>query len=809
MSSFTEKLGNGPGTGSDGGASASEIRDELDRVLASEVFLAARRPSAFLRFVVETSLQGGADGIKEYLIGVEVFDRPPQYDPRLDPVVRIEAGRLRTKLAQYYAGPGKEDPVVIALPKGSYVPEFGRRIPAGDIAGQQTLVATVQGSGDAPVAQAAPPRRKPRWRIWLAAGALGLAAVLVLFFHRGFGKAPLTDKDTIVIGEFANETGNPLFDETLKTAVTHSLAQSPFLNVLPDGAVASTLRLMTLPPDTRLIPAVARQLCLRTSSKAYVTGSIAPRGQGYVLAVSAIDCQSGEKLAEEQVKVAAEAKVLDALSSAASRLRRKLGESQPAIERFDVPLSEATTRSLEALNAYSLGIRAHQTGVPGASLPYALLAIDRDPGFALAYNAAANDFQTMGQQAQAKEFFTKAFQLRQHASEREKLKITADYYRSVTGELDQAAAIFQQEVETYPRDAAAYGNLGIVYAQLGEYQKSLDVTRQSLQLAPQNYPNLGNRLLALGRLNDTKQIVDAMRKQGRQIFIVHNLEYGLAFQSDDTAAMAEQLQWFADRPAYTHYGLELASDTQAYSGHLRKADELTIRAVNAAVAAKDSESGAVWEAIAAQREAVYGRNARAREMAQEALRLAPASPAAESEAALALAIAGDRVRSATLADDLGNRLPLDTQIQALWLPPLRAQLELDEGHAGSARSILGTSSRIEMGEIPFLLNFSCLYPAYVRGQADLEAREGGAAAAEFQNILDHKGIVWNCWTGAVAYLGLARAEAIQSKSLHGADARAAHDRALAAYDHFLTLWKDADPDLPLLIQAKAESARIR
>jgi tetratricopeptide (TPR) repeat protein len=809
MSTGTDKLGSAPPPEPSTDPTATEIRAELDRILTSHVFSGARRPSDFLRFVVENVLKGGGGRIKEYLIGVDVFGRSSQYDPRLDPVVRIEAGRLRTKLGQYYAGPGKDDPIVIDLPKGSYVPEFRRQPRAAGLAEATAAITPAVESKDAAVA--APARPAHKWKMWQVVATVGFLAVISvvsLLYYHPWRKAPLTANDTIVIGEFANATGDPAFDETLRTAVTHSLAQSQFLNILPDRVIASTLKLMTLAPDTRLVPAVARELCLRTGSKAYVTGSIAAYDQQFMLAVRAIDCQSGEKLAEQQVKVPAEAKVLDALSGAASELRRRLGESAAALQKFDVPLSEATTASLQALNMYSLGLRAHRSGVIGASLPYALKAIDLDPNFALAYNAAANDFASMGQATQASEFFRKAFQLRQHASERERLKITADYYTSVTGQLDQAAAVYQQEIEAYPRDSAAYANLGTVYAQLGEYQKSIEVTRHALPMAPQNYPNIGNRLLALGRLGDAKQTVDAMRKQGQESFIGHILEYGLAFRTEDVAAMAEQLRWFAGQPAYAHFGTELESETEAYFGHLHKARELTMQAVKAAVAASDSESGAIWEAIGAQREAAYGHQAEARQMAQEAVKLSPSSPAAESEGALALALAGDRAHAVILADELGDRLPLDTQIQTLWLAPIRAQVALDEGNASAALSALGNASAIEVGEIAFLLNLSCLYPAYVRGEAYLKAGQGAAAAAEFQTILDRQGIVWNCWTGALAHLGLARAEILQSQNLSGAEARAAGDRAVAAYDRFFKLWKDADPDLPVFRQAKAEFARL-
>ncbi len=333
-------------------------------------------------------------------------------------------------------------------------------------------------------------------------------------------------------------------------------------------------------------------------------------------------------------------------------------------------------------------------------------------------------------------------------------------------QLDQAATVFQQEIATYPRDSAANGNLGIVYAHLGEYQKSLDVTRQALALAPQNYPNLGGRLLA----------------------------------------MDEQLHWFAAQPAYAAYGIELEAETAAYFGHVHAARALTLQAVKAAVANKDSESAAVWEAIAAQREAVFGHADHALQMAGEAIRLAGKSPAVESEAALALALAAEQAHTLSLASELEDRFPLDTQMQTLWLAPIKAQVALEAGDAAGALSSLGTESTIELGQISFLLNVSCLYPYYVRGGAYLKAGQGAAAAAAFQTILDHKGIVWNCWTGPLAQLGLARAQVMQFKTLRQPEAR---DRAVVAYDRYLELWKNADSDVPVYRKAKAEAARLR
>jgi len=291
--------------------------------------------------------------------------------------------------------------------------------------------------------------------------------------------------------------------------------------------------------------------------------------------------------------------------------------------------------------------------------------------------------------------------------------------------------------------------------------------------------------------------------------ILHTATYALAFVGSDSAAMAEQQQWFAGKPKYEAFGLALASDTEAYAGRANKARELTKRALDSAARSDNKEAGAIDLAIAAQREATYGNITGARQTAAEALKLAPASQGVEVEAALAFAMAGDTTRAESLTRDLGERFPLGTQMQSLWLPSIKAQLALDRKDPASALNALQSASPIELGNIPFVMNISCLYPTYVRGEAYLADGQGAAAAAEFQKIIDHNGIVWNCWTGALAHLGVARANALQARTSQGADADAARVRALAAYKDFLTLWKDADPDIPILKQTKAEYAKLQ
>ena len=652
------------------------------------------------------------------------------------------------------------------------------------------------------------------WTVLIPAVVALVAAAIAGAFYFRLHQATqrLTEKDSIVLADFANSTGDPVFDDTLKTALSVSLRQSPFLNVLSDGEVAKTLQEMTRPANTKLTPAVARELCLRAGGKAYLAGSIGSLGSEYVLGLKAVNCQSGDALAQEQVTATAKEKVLDALGGAASKLRGELGESLATVQKFDVPLEQATTPSLEALKAYSLGRKADNEKGSAAAVPYDLRAIELDPNFAMGYRVVGNDYYNLSEQGRAGEYFAKAFQLREHASEREKLVITANYYQQLTGELDRAAQTYQEEIESYPREWRGYGNLGIVYAQQGRYEKATEVTRQGMRLAPDQvafYVNLANDLLALQRPDEARQIIREAQGQKLDDFIFHSALYALAFSGADSDAMAEQQEWYTGKPEYENRRFGLASDTEAYGGHLAKARELSKRAVDSAIRADSQETGGIWQAVAAQREAAYGNHAEARQLAAEALKLAPTSRSVESEAALAFAVAGDLARAESLALDLGKRFPLDTQMQSLWLPAIRAQLALDRKNSPSALNALQAGPPIELGQIGFVVNISCLYPTYVRGEAYLAAGQGSAAAAEFQKIIDHSGIVWNCWTGALAHLGVARANALESRTSHGGDADAARVRALAAYKDFLTLWEDADPDIPILKEAKAEYAKLQ
>ena len=725
----------------------------------------------------------------------------------------------RTPVAPARLNPGVPSKLEAIISKALEKDKDRRYQSAAEMRSDLQLLKRDADSGGIPTAsggkvRAVPSGARTLWKVLVpavAVVAIGLALAAWLYFARR--AQALTEKDTIVLGDFTNTTGDAIFDDTLKTALTISLRQSPFLNVLSGSEVAKNLKLMTRATDTKLTPGVAREVCQRAGSKAYIAGTIGSLGSEYVLGLKAVNCWSGDTLAEQQVTATSKEKVLDTLGQAASKLRGELGESLATVQKLDVPLVQATTSSLEALQELGRGIKAGDEKGYAASLPYHQHAIELDPNFVMGYLSVANDYYSLGELGRASEYFTKAFQLREHASEWEKLTIEANYYQNVTGELDKAAETYQKTIESYPRNYAGYGNLGIVYAELGVYEKAVDATKQTIRLVPDRvggYANLANFTIALQRFDETRQAIHEAQARKLDNFIFHDALYALAFLGSDSAAMAEEQQWFAGKPDSANFGLALGSDTEAYAGHLASARELTKRAVDSAIRADSKENGAIWQAIAAQREAAYGNPTEARQKAAEALKLYPASQGVEVEAALAVALAGDTARAEPLAQDLEKRFPLDTQMQSLWLPAIRAQVAMNKKNpAAAVNALQAATPPQELGLVQFLANISCLYPTYIRGEAYLAAGQGSAAAAEFQKILDHGGIVWNCWTGALGHLGVARANALQAKTSRGADADAARVRALAAYKDFLALWKDADPDIPILIAAKSEYAKLQ
>ena len=638
-----------------------------------------------------------------------------------------------------------------------------------------------------------------------------IAAAVVYFGIRHHKR--LTAKDTILLADFANNTSDPVFDSTLNTGLSLSLGQSPFLKMIPSSTINKTLEEMTRPDSTKLTPDVAREVCARARGEAYITGSISPLGSEYVIALKASSCSTDDTIAQEQVTVPSKEKVLNSLDEAASNLRKELGESLATVQKFDVPLQQATTSSLDALKAYSLATEAYRTKGPAGSLTYDQKSIQLDPNFALGYLAVGQDYTALGETGRASEYFTKAFNLRDHASDHERLAIAADYYSNAAGDLQKAIETYQQLNDNYPRSTNLTA-LGFAYAQLGQYEKAAAAYRQEISASPsyvEPYVDLINAILALNRFKEAESTLHEAQNRKVNMYApqFHGAFYALAFLNSDYPGMNDQLTLFAAHPGEEHFGFALASDTEAFAGHLSKARDLTKRAVDSAIHADNKESAAIWQAIAAQREAAFGNLTEARQAAAAALKLAPDSAPARLEVALALAMAGDSAQAASLAQDLNQHFPQSTQIQSLWLPAIQTQIALDKNDPSSAVKIPETPMPLDIGQITFVINISCLYPAYTHANAHLAAGDGPSAAADFQRIIDHSGVVWNCWTGSLAHLGIARANALQARNSTGADADAARVRALAAYKDFLTLWKDADPKIPLLLSAKSEFSKLQ
>ena len=656
----------------------------------------------------------------------------------------------------------------------------------------------------------------PAKRLWLSIG--GLAALLVAaliargIYSRMGVKQTLTEADTVLLADFTNNTGDPLFDGTLKIALNVALTESPFVNVLSSDRVSATSKQMGLPANANLTAGVARELCQRAGSKMYVAGSIGSADTKYVVALNAVNCQSGKTVAHEEMTAAGKTDVLDTIGRASRKLRAALGEPPSTVQKFDVPLSEATTPSLEALSTYASALKAYNEQGVQAALALDQHAIELDPTFAMAYYDAGDGYYSLNQLGRASQYYTKAFELRQHANDRSKLLITGNYYSIVTGEHDKAARTFHEMIETYPRSATAYFSLGEEYAALGQYETAAEMTAKAQELGPGEVPaysNLTGYQLALQRFGQARATIDRAKARDMDGYMFRLPLYAMAFLAGDSSGMAEEQQWLTSHPETKHYALSLASDTEAYGGRLTAARELTKRSAEAAIAADSKENAAIWWENAALREAASGDATHGVQDAADGLKLAPESQGVSVEAALAFAMVSENGRAQSLAEDLDKRYPLDTQMQSLWLPAIRAQLALNGKNPAEALRVLQTvESPVEYGTIFFTNNPSCLYPTYIKGQAYLASGQGANAATEFQKIIDHAGMVWNCSTGALAHLGLARANALQSKKSKGAVADAARVRALSQYKQFLDLWKDADPGVSIFKTAKTEYAKL-
>jgi len=656
------------------------------------------------------------------------------------------------------------------------------------------------------------PARQPMsvpWRFgklaMLLAPVLALAAA-GFFWYRSRSVHVLTDKDVIVLADFANNTGEPVFDNMLKEALAIDFEQSPFINIAPDRKVLDTLRLMERPPDQRITPEIAREVCLRTAGTATLTGSISKLGSHYAIQLKAMNCESGNLLAITETEAESREKTLGALHQAGSGLRIKLGESLASVQKFGKPLEEATTSSLEALRVFSDSFRIVNQQGAVAGLPLVKRAVELDPQFARAYDALCVLYSNLGEASESAENCRKAFNLRNRVSQREKYKIMADYYSNVTGELDKNLELAALWLHDYPRDSAANSNMAQMLAALGHHDKAVATLRAFAQFPEGAMAiNLALDYISLNRTEEAKTVIQAALNRKVDDPLLRGSAYLLAFVLKDEAGMEQQLLIASGKPEFEELLLGLDSDTQAYFGRVQKARLLSEQAAQSARRNSHKEAAALLLARRAVREAQFGNKTLALRVATLALALAPGHDV-RANAALALAVAGDTAEAKRVADELNRAYPMDTMMQNYSLPCILAAVQISHNQPRRALELLERTSSYEIGEA----SLDRLYPAYFRGQAYLLAGNGTAAAGEFEKVLDHPGLVLNSHLGPLARLSLARARMLEARSARDETATdAARTKARAAYEDFLTLWKDADPDIPILRQAKAEYAKLQ
>ena len=650
--------------------------------------------------------------------------------------------------------------------------------------------------------EAKAPNRAGRWAL-VSVAVLVLIGLVVggrLFYP--YKVHALTDKDTIVLADFANATGDPVFDGTLRQGLSVQLEQSPFLSIISDEKMQQALALMGQPGDAKLIPAIAREVCQRTASAAVLDGSIAKIGTQYLLTLKAVNCESGATLASAEAQGNDENHVLDALGKMSVEMRNKLGESLSTIQKFDTPLQQATTPSLEALKAFSSGIQAMSAKGAGEAIPFFKRAIELDPNFALAYSFLGIMENDLLETDLAVEHHRKAYELRDRASEAERYSIDATYYKEVTGNIEKAIETCQLWIQAYPRSELPHTYLaGAVLPVVGQIERAAEEATEGIRLNP-DFPVAYTQLIlaqaALNRFDDAKATyAKAVARKLHNPFMNLSM-YEIAFLQNDTAGMAQQVAKTVNLPGWGDQMLTLESDTAAYYGRLKDARELSRRAMDTAQGAGEKDPPALYLSTSGLREVWFGNTEEARRRVAAALKRSTARDVLYFSA-LAYAYSRDDAQAKALADDLAKRFPEDTLVRFNYLPTVRARLALNKGDAAGAIESLRAAEPYDLGvSTSSPLNWGAMFPVFVRGEAYLAAHQGVEAAAQFQKILDRPGLVVNLPIRALAHLGLGRAYVLQGDTV----------KAKAAYQDFLTLWKDADPDIPVLQEAKAEYAKL-
>jgi serine/threonine protein kinase/Flp pilus assembly protein TadD len=638
---------------------------------------------------------------------------------------------------------------------------------------------------------------KRSWRLFSAIAVLLVLAIAGrLLTYRSHGKK-LTEKDTIVLAEFANTTGDSVFDGTLRQALAMELGQSPFLNVLSQSKVSATLKAMNKPGLERLSRTLAREVCLRSNSRVYLAGSISKNGDAYAIALNAMNCATDEVVANSEAVAENRDAVIRVLGESGKQMRRRMGESLPSLAKFNKELVQATTSSLEALQAYSAGIEIFSTKGQAESLPYFQRAVTLDPNFASAFNALGMGYLALLQMDAANENLRKAFELRQRVSERERLAIESNYYQNVTGETDRVIQTSVEWIRLYPSDSPPHSRLGVNYLRSGQSEKAPQAFWEAQRLNPNAesvYVNLVAAYLILEKNDEAKAVLDLAKRRNLDSVGLRTNSYHLAFFEGDRTMMQKIFDAARGKPGYEDRLLALQADTEAYYGHVAQARKLQQQAVAAAARDGANDRIAYYNAYAAWRESELGDKRMARQYAAEALSASDGRDIKEL-VALALANVGDATAAKKLADQLDQEYPQATLIQSYALPTIRALIDMNAGRPAAAIETLKSTLSHELG----YADFSDLEPAYVRGLAYMKTGQPGAAGAQFQKLVDHPGMVGNFVTGALAHLQLARA----------AQMAANVDEARRYYQDFLALWKDADPDIPILKQAKVEYGRLK
>ncbi|MEO7142844.1 MAG: hypothetical protein ABI165_05005, partial [Bryobacteraceae bacterium] len=615
----------------------------------------------------------------------------------------------------------------------------------------------------------------------------------------------LTDKDTIVLADFTNTTGDSVFDGTLRQGLAVQLGQSPFLSLVSDQRVQRTLRLMGQPADARLTPELAKEICERTGSAAVLEGSVASLGSQYVLGLRARNCRTGDVLDEEQMQATRKEDVLNALSQIATKFRTRVGESLTTVEKHDTPLLEATTPSLEALKAFSASRKANFSTGPATALPFLRRAVALDPHFAMAFADLGLAYNGFEESVLSRESTTKAYQLRDRASDAERFFIEAMYDRNVTGNLEKARRTLELWAQTYPRQSDAHGLLaGFSTRGTGKYKQAIEESRKAIAIDPDHtfsYVNMASSQICLDQFEEAGETLRRMSERKIESPDQMLLSFYLSFFKGDRAGMEWAVAWAKGKQGAEDSMAHSEALVLARSGQLQKAAAMSRHAVDLAKLAGQQERAASYESAPAVWEAFFGNAPAARRSAEEALKLSK-SRDVEYAAAFALALVGDSARAQSYADDLDRRYPEDTSVQFNYLPALRARLALNHGEPSRAIELLQAAVPNELCITAIAFNglfLGAFYPVYVRGEAYLAAHRGAEAATEFQKILDHRGLVFADPIGALAHLQLGRAFALSGDMA----------KARTAYRDFLTLWKDADPDIPILKQAKAAYAKLR